>query len=60
MAKNKKKVKTNLDIMQEIRGTWGNINPVTRVHGTQKGYDRKKEKRNIQRDLDHHRIIKIA
>jgi hypothetical protein len=55
-----KKEKTILEIIQSVRGTWGNINPVTRVHGSKKGYNRKKEKRNMQKDLDHHRIIKIA
>ena len=62
MAKNKKKTKTksNLDIMKSIRGTWGNVNPVTRVHGTKKGYDRNKEKKNIKRDLDSPRAINIV
>lgn len=31
MSKTKKKVKTNLEIIQGIRRDWGNINPVTKV-----------------------------
>jgi len=59
MAKNKK-VKMTLDIMQSIRGTWGNVNPITRVHGSKKGYDRNKEKKNTKKDLDSPRAINIA
>lgn len=62
MSKNKKvkkKVKTTLEIMQSVRGTWGNVNPVTRVHGTKKGYDRNKEKQRTKKDLDYPRDIKV-
>jgi len=60
MSKKKNKTKTTLDIMKSVRNTWGNVNPVTRVHGTKKGYDRNKEKNNIKRDLDSPRAINIA
>jgi hypothetical protein len=56
----KKSVKTSLDIMKSIRGTWGNVNPVTRVHGSKKGYDRNKEKKNTKKDLDSPRAINLV
>jgi hypothetical protein len=60
MSKKKNKTKTTLDIMKSVRGTWGNVNPVTRVHGTKKGYNRNQEKKNIKRDLDSPRAINMA
>ena len=59
MSKKKAKTKTTLDIIKSVRNTWGNVNPVTRVHGTKKGYNRNKEKKNIKRDLDSPRAINI-
>jgi hypothetical protein len=59
MAKKAKK-KTTMDIMKSVRNTWGNVNPVTRVHGTKKGYDRNKEKRKAQKDLDSPRAINLV
>lgn len=59
MSKRKSKKKTTLDIMKETRNQWA-INPITRVHGSQKGYNRTKEKRKINNDLDYHRAINIA
>lgn len=51
MAKKKAKKKTTLDIMKETRNQW-TMNPVTRVHGTKKGYIRQKFKvKNLDREL---------
>lgn len=61
MAKKSKKKKTTLEIMQSVRNTWGNVNPITRVHDDGPGYNRKKEKNNWKKDSnDYHRVIKEA
>jgi hypothetical protein len=31
MSKNKKKIKSNIEIYQGIRRDWGEVNPVTRI-----------------------------
>jgi hypothetical protein len=38
-----KKPKTEYDILKSIRGTWGNVNPVTKVIDSKKVYTRKKK-----------------
>jgi hypothetical protein len=39
----KKKAKTALELMQEVRNTW-NINPITRVHDNDARKDRRKRR----------------
>ncbi|MCX7902801.1 MAG: hypothetical protein N2483_11090 [Burkholderiaceae bacterium] len=61
MKKSKSKSKkTTLEIMQTVRNTWGNVNPVTRVHSDGPGYNRNKEKKKWKKDDDYHRVTKIV
>ena len=41
MSKKKIKVKSNMELLKTIRGSWGNINPVTRVERDKTKYTRK-------------------
>jgi hypothetical protein len=52
--------KTSLEIMKSVRNTWGNVNPVTRVHGEGPGYNRNKEKRTWKKDKDYDYINKVS
>lgn len=44
MGKKKKHPMTTVEAVRKIRGTWGNVNPVTRVIPNKKKYKRKKYK----------------
>lgn len=50
MKKRKNKPKTFIEQVQSIRGSWGAINPVTRVVPDKKKYNRKKVKKVV--DID--------
>ena len=41
----RKGVKTNIELLQSIRGSWGAINPVTRIERNKKKYTRKEKYR---------------
>lgn len=40
MAKNKKQPLTTMEAIRKVRGTWGNVKPVTRVMPNGKGFKR--------------------
>lgn len=46
----KKRNKTNLELMKEIRGTW-TINPITRIHDNDIKKDKKKERQKGKNDV---------
>lgn len=49
--KKQKKIKTNLELMKSIRGTWGNTNPCTKVIESKKCYRRhEKHKKDYARE----------
>lgn len=55
MSRKKKKIKikldqTNFDILQSIRKSWGDFNPVTRVVEDKTKYNRRKEKEKLRKE----------
>lgn len=44
-------MKTSLEIMMGIRNYW-RIKPVTKIHGTGKGYDRRKQSETSRREVE--------
>lgn len=43
MGKKKKRPLTTVEAVRKIRGTWGNVNPVTRVIPNKKKYKRQQK-----------------
>ena len=44
------KEKTSYEISKTIRGTWGNVNPVTRIHDNSKK-KKKKDKEKLNKEI---------
>ncbi|MBP2070766.1 hypothetical protein J2Z80_000264 [Thermoanaerobacterium butyriciformans] len=50
----KETVKSNksmLEIYKSIRGDWGELNPVTRIAGSKKAYNRHKENQKVRQQI---------
>jgi hypothetical protein len=44
--------KAQKELNDKKRGTWGNTNPVTRVQPNKKAYDRKRDKKVVDEDIE--------
>ena len=48
MSKKKKKIPSNLELIQSQRGDWNGINPITRIVGSKKHKPVKHKKREME------------
>ena len=52
VPKDKMSKKAQKELNDKKRGTWGNTNPVTRVQPNKKAYDRKRDKKELDEDIN--------
>lgn len=52
VSKDKMSKKAQKELNDKKRGTWGNTNPVTKVQPNKKAYDRKRDKKELDENID--------
>ena len=50
MSKKRKKIPSNLELIQSQRGDWNGINPITRIVGSKKHKPVKHKKREMENE----------